>query len=166
MALFYGIRNFEYTYGYRKTGQLYFVEYFPDTLETLYAGKSAGLYLCAPENAPSTEILNEAVSAQPVPILKEKGNPDICEALLEQERQGGMQILRYGNLTQEMLSWIRKAEAAEIWKHAFCIPILPWPPICTHTIPRAGHNTKKKRSPHGDLFLLHTGLRRIRIHFI
>ena len=54
MALFYGIQNFEYTYGYRKTGQLYFAEYFPDTLQTLYAGKSASLYLYAPENATST----------------------------------------------------------------------------------------------------------------
>ena len=45
MALFYGIRNFEYAYGYRKTGQIYFAEYFPDALETLYAVKTASLYL-------------------------------------------------------------------------------------------------------------------------
>jgi len=117
MALFYGIRNFEYTYGYHKTGQLYFAEYFPDALQTLYARKSASLYLCAPENATPTEIPNEAVSAQPVPVLKETVIPDICEALLEQERQGALQILHYGDLTQEMLSWIRDAVATEIREH-------------------------------------------------
>lgn len=114
MALFYGIRNFEYTYGYRKTGQLYYAEYFPDALRALYAGKSASLYLCAPEITASTEIPNEVVSAQPVPILEEIAIPDVCEALLEQERLGTLAILRYSVLTPEMRAWVRDAEAAEI----------------------------------------------------
>lgn len=114
MALFYGIRNFEYTYGYRKTGQLYYAEYFPDALRELYAGKSASLYLCAPGAVTTTEIPNEAVSAQPVPVLEEISIPDLCEALLEQERLGALAILRYGDLTPDMRAWIRDAEAGEI----------------------------------------------------
>ena len=30
MALMYSVRNFEYTYGYTKAGQIYYEEYFPD----------------------------------------------------------------------------------------------------------------------------------------
>ena len=35
MALLYGVRHFEYTYGYRKDGGLYYQEYFPGALEEL-----------------------------------------------------------------------------------------------------------------------------------
>ena len=33
-----GYHNLAHTYGYRKTGRFYFAEYFPDALQTLYAG--------------------------------------------------------------------------------------------------------------------------------
>ena len=46
MALFYGIRHFEYTYGYTRAGELYYMEQFPGALAELYGGKSASLYLC------------------------------------------------------------------------------------------------------------------------
>ena len=41
MALMYTVRNYEYSYGYTKEGQIYFDEYFPNALELLYRGKSA-----------------------------------------------------------------------------------------------------------------------------
>ena len=43
MALLYGIHNFEYAYGFTKEKALYYSEYFPDALKTLYAGKSASV---------------------------------------------------------------------------------------------------------------------------
>ena len=46
MALLYGVRHFEYTYGYRKDGGLYYQEYFPGALEELYRGRRASLYRC------------------------------------------------------------------------------------------------------------------------
>ncbi len=117
MALMYSIRNYEYTYGYTKDGRIYLEEYFPDALETLYRGKSASLYLCAPERTETTNIPNEAVSEREVPVIGETFIPDAMEALLEQERMGRLVIHRYHELTESMLRWIHKAEADCIRKY-------------------------------------------------
>ncbi len=111
MALMYTVRNYEYTYGYTKEGQIYFDEYFPNALEILYRGKSASLYLCDPEGTESTRIPNEAISEKAVPIVSETYIPDACEALLEQERLGTLVIRRYHELSDGMLKWICKVEA-------------------------------------------------------
>lgn len=114
MALFYSIRNFEYTYGYTKDGQIYYEEYFPDALRTLYAGKSAYLYTCAPENAQPTRIPNEFVSFRPVPVLSETLVPDAYEALLAEEAKGTLKIYRYHTLSEARLNWIFQVEVDEI----------------------------------------------------
>ncbi len=114
MALMYGIRNYEYTYGYTQEGQIYLDEYFPNALEILYRGKSASLYICAPNETKSTKIPNEIVSFTEVPVLQEVRIPDVCEALLEQERLGTLVIHRYHELSDKKLEWIRKAEADSI----------------------------------------------------
>ena len=116
MALMYTVRNYEYSYGYTKEGQIYFDEYFPNALEILYRGKSASLYLCDPESTESTRIPNEAISETAVPVISETFIPDACEALLEQERLGTLVIHRYHELTEGMLNWIRKVEADGIRK--------------------------------------------------
>lgn len=117
MALMYSVRNYEYTYGYTKDGQIHFDEYFPNELELLYRGKCAYLYTCAPETVETTQIPNEAASTQDVPILSETVIPDAYNALLEQERLGTLVIRRYHELPDRMLEWIRKAEADVIRKH-------------------------------------------------
>lgn len=117
MALLYGVRNFEYTYGYTRDGQIYYEEYFPDALRLLYQGKRASLYQCSPAQVTATQIPNEAVSEQAVPILREIPVPDVYEALLEQERLGALVIRRYEELSPKMLDWIRNAEADEIRQH-------------------------------------------------
>ncbi len=116
MALMYSVRNYEYTYGYTKEGQIYLEEYFPNALEILYRGKSASLYLCAPEKTETTKIPNEAVSETAVPIIGETPIQDACEALLEQERLGTLVIYRYHELSEKKLDWIRNAEAECIRK--------------------------------------------------
>lgn len=116
MALMYGVRNYEYTYGYTKDGQIYLEEYFPNALEVLYRGKSASLYICGPEAVESTEIPNEAVSEEPVAILEEIQIPDVAQALLEQEKLGDLVIRRYEDLTEKEKAWILRAEADSIRK--------------------------------------------------
>ena len=111
MALMYTVRNYEYTYGYTKEGQIYLEEYFPNALERLYRGKSASLYLCAPASTESTRIPNEAISEAAVPVIRETQIPDALEALLEQERLGTLVIYRYHELSERKLDWIRKVEA-------------------------------------------------------
>ena len=117
MALMYGVRNFEYTYGYTREGQIYYEEYFPNALEVLYRGKRASLYLCEPENVTGTRIPNEVLSASPVPVIRETVIRDVCEAMLEQERRGTLVIHRYHELSQRKLEWIRKVEADTIREH-------------------------------------------------
>ena len=95
MALMYCVQNYEYTYGYTKEGHIYLDEYFPNELEILYKGKSASLYICAPESTESTRIPNEAVSEAAVPVIEEIHIPDAMEALLEQERLGNLVINKY-----------------------------------------------------------------------
>lgn len=111
MALMYGVRNFEYTYGYTREGEIYLEEYFPNMLEELYREKSASLYICAPEAVETTRIPNEAVSAQAVAVLEEIQIPDVCEALLEQQRLGNLTIRRYEELSPKTREWIRRVEA-------------------------------------------------------
>lgn len=110
MAMMYGIRNYEYTYGYTKEKEIYLEEYFPDALE-LYRGKSASLYICAPTQTEQTQIPNEAVCETTVPVVQEIPVPDVLEALLEQERLGNLRIIRYRELSQRKLDWIRKVQA-------------------------------------------------------
>ena len=117
MALMYGIRNYEYTYGYTQEGKIYLEEYFPNALEELYRGKSASLYICAPELVETTRIPNEAVSEREVPVMEEIRIPDVCQALLEQERLGTLVIRRYGELSEKKLDWIRRVEKETILKH-------------------------------------------------
>lgn len=114
MALMYGIRNYEYTYGYTREGQIYLDEYFPNALEILYKGKSASLYICNPLDNQTTRIPNEVISSGEVSVLKEIRIPDVMDALLEQERLGALVIHRYGELSERQRNWIRKAEADSI----------------------------------------------------
>ena len=103
--------------GYNQDGRIYFAEYYPNMLEILYKGKSASLYLCAPESVENTQIPNEAVSQGDVPILEEHRITDAYEALLEQERLGALEILRFHQLTEKNLEWVRKVQADIIRKH-------------------------------------------------
>ena len=116
MALMYGVRNFEYTYGYTREGQIYYEEYFPDALRILYKGKSASIYVCAPEAVEFTQIPNEAVTESEVAVLEEIFLPDVYEAILEQEQLGNLIIRKYEQLSPGMRAWIRKAEKEEILK--------------------------------------------------
>ena len=67
--------------------------------------------MCDPETVQTTRIPNEAVSDQPVPVLREIRIPDVCEALLEQERLGTLVIQRHGELTDKMRDWVQRVEA-------------------------------------------------------
>jgi hypothetical protein len=95
----YAVRNYEYTYGYTQDGQIYLDEYFPNTLELLYRGKSASLYVCDPESTESTQIPNEAVCDTAVPVLSETFIPDALEALSGAVGESG--VLQRGVLSPE-----------------------------------------------------------------
>lgn len=115
MALLYGIRHFEYTYGYTRAGELYYEECFPGALEELYRGKGASLYRCSwREGMEKTQIPNEYVSAAEVPVEEEILIPDVYEALLEEERLGTIRIVRWPEATEKTRRRIVEAEKETI----------------------------------------------------
>lgn len=115
MALLYGVKHFEYTYGYSKAGELYYEEYFPGALEELYRGRTAALYRCAwREDMEPTRIPNEYVTPLEVPVEEEQTIPDVYQALLEQERMGMLRIVRWEEVSPASRAWILQAEAGEI----------------------------------------------------
>lgn len=115
MALLYGVDHFEYPYGYTREGRICYEEYFPNALREVYGGKSASLYRCAwREDMETTQIPNEYVTLNPVPVLVETPVPDVYAALLEQEGLGALTIVRYQDMTERRLAWVREAEAQVI----------------------------------------------------
>lgn len=115
MALLYGIKHFEYAYGYTGDGRIYYEEYFPNALEELYRGRSASLYLCARRaDMEPTAIPNEYVTGSEVPVEGERPVPDVLDALLEQERLGTLKIIRWDELGGGRRRWIVRAEADTI----------------------------------------------------
>ena len=117
MALLYGVRHFEYTYGYTRERKLYYEEYFPGALEEIYRGKAASLYRCAfREDMEATAIPNEYVTPNEVPVLEESPVPDVYEALLEQERLGALRIVRWADMPEKRRAWIIQAELDTILK--------------------------------------------------
>lgn len=118
MALMYGAKHFEYTYGYTKDRQIYYEEYFPNALEEIYGGKSASLYRCLLRgDMETTPIPNEFVTLNPVPVSEEIPVPDVYQALLEQERLGALKIVRYQDMTEKRLTWVCEAEAQTILEY-------------------------------------------------
>lgn len=112
MALMYGVKHFEYTYGYTRDGRIYYEEYFPNALEELYRGKTAALYTCSRrEDMRATEIPNEYVTSNEVPVDGETAVPDVYEALLEQERLGALSIVRWDETSAESRRRVVRAEA-------------------------------------------------------
>ena len=100
MALLYLIDNFEYTYGYDKSGRIYYEEYFPDSLEKLYGGKSGYLYECAAGEYQTTKIPNEYVSPVPVRTLSCEYIPDAYLALREAADRGEIRLVPYDQITE------------------------------------------------------------------
>lgn len=115
MALLYGVKHFEYTYGYTKDRALCYTEYFPGAMEELYRGKQASLYLCSwRDGMGTTRIPNEYVSAEEVPVEEEILVPDVFEALMEEERLGTLQVVRWPEVPEKTRDWIVRCEMREI----------------------------------------------------
>lgn len=115
MALLYGVKHFEYTYGYTGDREIFYEEYFPGALGEIYRGKGASLYRCAfREDMETTAIPNEYVTLEEVPVLEEIAIPDVYEALLEQERLGALRIVRWPELPERNRSWVVREEMETI----------------------------------------------------
>lgn len=147
MALLYGVRHFEYTYGYDQTG-IYYEEYFPGALERLYAGKSASLYRCAfRPGMTGTKIPNEYVTNEPAEVEQEYHVPDLYRALLEQERLGTLRIFRYAALSAAEQGQIRRMETEQILSRGLLArPRLPIARYLRDTYPASWRDAEQKKA--------------------
>jgi len=87
MALLYGIKHFEYTYGYTRAGEIYYEDRRRADMEP-------------------TAIPNEFVTEEEVPVEEERPIPDVLVALLEQERLGVLKIVRWDEMSGDRRRWI------------------------------------------------------------
>lgn len=96
-------------YGF-KSGILQLDEYYPNALEDTYRGVSGYVYHAhsIQEAERDIKIPDAAVSTVPVAVDGAEFISDACEAILEAERRGLILVRRYGNLPEQMLTWIRK----------------------------------------------------------
>lgn len=120
MALMYGIKNYEYTYGFRfENGQaksMYYDETFPNALTKLYQGKAGSLYVCAQGDYQTTKKPFEYISFEPVTVLEERRVPDLLAAFLDLEQKGELEIIRYNQQSKGSLDYYRRLEKEVIKK--------------------------------------------------
>lgn len=102
-------------YGFDKDGRLRLEEYYPGALESTYRNVSAYIYSVSQiEPAElSIEIPDAAVTSSPVQVEHCEFVPDALEAILQAEREGLITILRYEELTENMLAWNERTARQE-----------------------------------------------------
>jgi len=146
MSLFYGIRHFEYTYGYNSKGQIYFMEHFPNALAKLYEGKKASLYVCeGNDNLEKTEIPGEYLSPIPVKVVEEIKINDLYEELLKQEKEKRLIIVRYEELNIANREWIVSAEKEVILEKGLLDQDTPFAEYMRTTYPESWSQAKKNK---------------------
>ena len=96
------------SYGFTKDGRLQFQEYWEDALADTYRGVSGYIYTVERTDAvvPFEKIPNSFWTEKPQRVVSAEYVPDALEALLEAEREGKIDILRYADLPAKMREWL------------------------------------------------------------
>lgn len=123
VALFYTVKAVDkpfswFPYGF-KNGIPVYTEYYPNALADIYKGKTGYIYefesVDSAENP--TDINCACVCQFPVKAEKIIEITDVCEKLLEHEKNGELIIERYESLSENRKLWIANTIKAEIAKH-------------------------------------------------
>ncbi|MCL2839873.1 MAG: hypothetical protein FWE05_03785 [Defluviitaleaceae bacterium] len=102
-ALFY-LRDMEInhvTCGVNEDGIAVYHEQFHNQLETLYQGRSGYLYICENKNMELAHINGVWTASQPVTASRIEYVADVLVEILEAEKSGAVQIVRYDTLLDE-----------------------------------------------------------------
>lgn len=96
-------------YGFETDGTLRLEEYYPNALVETYKGVSGYIYSAkemkgAQENI---QISNAVTFSESVPIDGCEFIPDAYAAIIEAAEKGHIRILKYEDLTEKKLNWIR-----------------------------------------------------------
>ena len=96
------------SYGFSENGLLRFSEYYENALEDTYAGVSAYIYAIgdAADVKPFEKIRNCFYAETPQKVIACEFVPDALEALLKAEREGKIEIQRYGELSDRARDWL------------------------------------------------------------
>ena len=98
------------SYGFDKSGKQYIEEYYPNALKKTYKGVSGYIYITESisESDFETNIPNTAVSNMPVKVSDVEFVPDALDAILEAEKKGLLKIVRYEEMTENMIEMNNK----------------------------------------------------------
>ena len=97
-------------YGFNKEGIQRLEEYYPDALEKTYKGVSGYIYSAEEitDSGFEIQIPDAATSSEPVRVSGVEFVPDAYEAILEAERKGLIEIMRYSEMSDRMREWNRR----------------------------------------------------------
>ena len=97
-----------FSYWWSKDGTLCYDEYFPNQLETIYAGQTGYVYECVGDYPQLDKMPWVYLSGESVPVIRCTRIPDIYQELLEYERQGLLKVRRWDTVS---------AGQRELWKN-------------------------------------------------
>lgn len=108
------------SYGFTKDGILLLQEYYPDATYETYKGVSGYIYSTSmlTDGKAQADIPDAVIAGHPVPVENCEFIPDAYEAIMDAVRAGQMVLQRYGELSEEMLNWIRRITREEYEKSA------------------------------------------------
>ena len=94
-------------YGFSKDGKIRISEYYKDALEKTYKGESAYIYMAEDisDSGDCKYIRDVATSKEPVKVTGVEFVPDAYEAILEAEKSGLIEIVRYENMSKKSRDW-------------------------------------------------------------
>ena len=84
-----------FPYWWGKDGMLYYDEYFPNAMETVYQGHEGHLYCCEAELPRLENMPWISISESPVAVSGCRWIPDLYEELLRLEQEGRLICRRY-----------------------------------------------------------------------
>ena len=102
-------------YGFDKDGIQRIEEYYPDALIETYQGVSGYIYSAetVEDSGFQTQIPDAVTSEKPVVVNGCEYIDDAYEAILEAEKQGLVRVLRYHELSEKMMNWLKDTIAKE-----------------------------------------------------
>lgn len=103
------------TYGFDKDGIQRIEEYYPNALLDTYKGVSGYIYFAemVEDSGFLTQIPDAVTSGKPIVVNGCEYIEDAYEAILDAEKQGLVRILRYHELSEKKINWIKETITRE-----------------------------------------------------
>lgn len=88
-----------FSYWWGKDGTLYYDEYFENQLEVIYSGQKGYVYECEGQYPQMEKMPWVYLSEENVPVANYIEIPNICEQLLQYEREGLLKVQRWNEVS-------------------------------------------------------------------